>query len=183
MTDISPMVEPAPPMEAPRVLTMPVEAIMDSHRLRGELQMGSMPRRLVDILNSVHGGYLVIHGGQLDDPFKRGDTPRSLETLQISRDAILFIMPRGGVQPSDPFEVVKKVSGGATIVVPGFDISGTIYLMPGADPATIPLIGTRHFVPVTDATVTAGDGRSEVWREPVVLVNLARALVYGPNKS
>jgi hypothetical protein len=157
---------------------------MDGHRLRGELQAGRVPRRLVDILNSVDGAYLVVHGGQLDDPFKpTGGEPRRLQTIQLLRDAILFIMPRGGAQPSDRFEVVKKATTQATIVVPGFEISGTIYLMPGADPETVPLIGTHHFVPMTDATVTSGNGRSEVWREPVVLVNLARALAYGPKTA
>jgi len=192
VTDAFSMVEPpALPSEAlpittfepPRVAALPVEAMMDSHRLRGELRLGGVPRRLVDILNSGDGAYLVIHGAQLDDPLKSaGNEPRRLETVQILRDAILFIMPRGVATPSDPFEVVKKVAAEATVVVPGFEVSGRIYLMPDADPATIPLIGTHHFIPVTDATVTAGNGRSEVWREPVVLVNMTRALLYGPNR-
>jgi len=193
VTDAFSMVEPpalpieAPPItafEPPPTVSVPVEAVMGGHRLTGELQGGRVPRRLVDILNSVDGAFLVVHAAQLDDPFKpTGAEPRHLETIQILRDAILFIMPRGGAQPSDPFEVVKKVAAEATVVVPGFEISGRIYLMPDADPATIPLIGTHHFIPVTDATVTAGNGRSEVWREPVVLVNMTRALLYGPNRS
>ncbi len=182
MSDASSMVEPALPFEAPASTGVPVEAVMDSHRIRGELRLTGVPRRLVDILNSIDGGYVLIHGGQVDDPLKPGDGPRRLSAIQLLRDAILFIMPRGGAPPSDPFERVKKTPVPATIVVPGFEISGNVHLMPNVDPTGVPLIGTHHFIPVTDATISAGLGRSEVWQEPIVLVNLARALAYGPRK-
>jgi len=193
VSDVSPIVEPvdnAPPPAEPapqfqelQRLSIPVEAMTDSHRIIGELQLMGVVRRLVDILNSIDGGYLLFHECRVDDPFKTGDEPRHLEVIQILRDAILFIMPRSDAHPSDPFEVVRKAPVPASIVVPGFEIAGDVHLMPGADPVSIPLIGTHYFAPVTNATVRAAQGRSDVRQEPVVLVNLARALLYGPRQA
>ena len=194
MSDDSPILEPfddsiavaepaAPQFEEPQRLSVPVEAMTDSHRIIGELQLMGVARRLVDILNSIDGGYLLFHDCRVDDPFKTGDEPRHLEVIQILRDAMLFIMPRGDTYPSDPFEVVKRAPVPASIVVPGFEIAGDVHLMPGADPVSIPLIGTHHFVPVTNASVRAAQGRTEVQQEPIVLVNLARALLYGPRQD
>jgi len=69
----------------------------------------------------------------------------------------------------------------ATIVIPGFDITGNIFLLPEADPAQAPVLSSRHFVPITDATITAAHGRDHSWHEPIVVVNLGRTLLYAPD--
>ncbi len=180
LTDELPAVVLEPDAPAAAFTGVQVEIVMDGHRVIGELRAGGVPRRLVDILNSIDSGAVTLVDGLLDDPFSRGE-PLRFARGQLDRDAILFIMPRQQVQVvANPFEVVKKAPVPATIALPGFQVSGDVHLMPHADPASVPIIGTRHFIPLTEATVTPSEGRDHVWREPLVIVNLGRALLYAP---
>lgn len=159
-----------------------VELIMDNHRVRGDFHSTGAPRRLVDFLNSNDTGVLVIHDGTLDRSDGAGDPSETFPSIQVSRNSVLFVLPRDAAYPRDPFEVVRKVSVAATIVVPGFAISGSIFLLPDVDPATVPMIGNHHFIPLTDVTIDPVHG-GQSWREPLVLVNVARATFYGPRRT
>ncbi|MEX1194332.1 MAG: hypothetical protein WD904_00820 [Dehalococcoidia bacterium] len=160
--------------------TMDVELIMDSYRVSGELQSVGVPRRLVDFLNSVDGNFIIIHGGDLDDPLVE-DEPRHFEQIQVHMNTLLLAIPRSASQVHpDAFEIIQKVPVPTTIAVPGFEITGNVFLMPQIDPAGSQLLGSRHFVPVTDATVASATNHECVWHEPAVVVNLARALVFAP---
>jgi len=79
-------------------------------------------------------------------------------------------------------EAVHKVPVPACIALPGYDVTGNIYLVPDADPATVPVLGSKHFVPMTDVVITPVHG-AQPSRERLVIVNLARALAYAPNPS
>ena len=173
---------PAPsPAEAQQQGTV-VELVMDSHSVVGVIPHRGAPRRLVDVLNTIDGGFMVIHDGELRDPFHPDEPPRAFAAAQVHRDAILFAVPRGGTDfAGSPMEAVAKAAVPATLVLPGFDITGNVFLVPGADPITTPLLANRHFIPMTDATVAASHGRGLVWQEPLVIVNLTRALLYAPN--
>ncbi len=161
-----------------------VELVMDSHSVVGQIPHRGAPRRLVDVLNTIDGGFLVISAGELRDPFRPEQPPRAFAAAQVHRDAILFAVPRGGTPFSgSPLEAVAKAPFPATIVLPGFEITGNVFLLPGADPVSAPLLANRHFIPMTDATIAASQGRDMARQEPLVIVNLTRALFYAPNTT
>lgn len=176
--------ETAPPeMFTPRSTDVPVEIIMDSYRVTGELFAPGVPRRLVDILNSNDLSYFTMRSGTLDDPFSPEADVRSFDLIQLDKSGILFAIPRGEVHKPDPFEVVRKKRLQSTVVVPGFRITGELYLMPDADPILVPIIADHHFVPLTEVTVVADGGKAQAWQEQLLIVNMTRALFFGTRKS
>jgi len=165
----------------PQLTGVAVELVMDSYRIIGELRSQGGPRRLVDILNAVDASFILVHDGRLDDPLVEDDEPRAFEVVQLHLNTLLFAVPRGTLADvGNPVEAVRKVPVPATIALPGFEVTGNIHLLPEADPKRTALMGSRHFVPMTDATVIAAFNRNRVWREPIVVVNLARAVLFAP---
>lgn len=178
-----PYAEAPPQYEAPRSTGVEVEIVMESFRVSGQLFAPGVPRRLVDILNSNDLAYFTMTAGTLDDPFDTSTETRTFDVIQLDRGGILFAIPRGEVHKPDPFEVVRKKQLLSTVVLPGFRLSGNLYLMPEADPMLIPIVSDHHFVPFTDVTVTAEKGRSQAWHEPLLIVNMGRALFFGTTKA
>ena len=172
-----------PEIFTPRSTDVPVEIIMDSYRVNGELFAPGVPRRLVDILNSNDLSYFTMRSGTLDDPFNPDAEALSFDLIQLDKSGILFAIPRGEVHKPDPFEVVRKKRLLSTVVVPGFRITAELYLMPDADPILVPIISDHHFIPLTDATVIADKGHAEAWQEQLLIVNMTRALFFGTRKS
>jgi hypothetical protein len=100
---------------------------------------------------------------------------------QIGRDAILIAIPRGNTTfVAGSLEVVPKKAVPATLIVPGYDVTGSIYMLPDVDPAGTPFIGGHHFAPMTDVKVTPAKAPRKAWQEPLLIVNLARTLLYAP---
>jgi hypothetical protein len=161
--------------------SLTVDLIMDHYRVCGELRTG-IPRRLVDALNSADEPFVVIHDGRLDDPLISDDEPRSFKLIQVHLDTLLFGIPRssGQVQP-DPFEIIEKMPVQATIAMRGYEITGNVFLMPGMDPSASQILGSKHFIPMTDACVKSATNPDCVWREDVIVVNVARALLFAPH--
>jgi len=181
--DAQPYTEAPDEFAAPRATGVQVEIVMDSFRVCGELFTPGVPRRLVDFLNSNDLAYFTMTSGTLDDPLNPGGQRRDFDVIQLDRGGILFAIPRGEVHKPDPFEVVRKKRVPSTAVLPGYEISGNLHLMPDADPAFVPIVADHHFVPFTDATVTADKGRSQAWQEPLLITNMSRALFYGTKKA
>ena len=177
--DGEPRVESPPDPEAPKSTGVLVEVVMDSFRVNGELFAPGVPRRLVDILNSNDMSYFIMNSGTLDDPLNSEREALSFEVIQLDRSGILFAIPRGEVRKPDPFEVVRKKRVPSSVVLPGYEVTGHLHLMPDADPKLVPIVSDHHFVPFTDVTVTADKGRTQLWREPLLIINMARALFYG----
>jgi hypothetical protein len=177
--DAQPNLEASPQMEAPRSTGVLVEIVMDSFRVSGELFAPGVPRRLVDILNSNDTTYFTMNSGTLDDPLNPEAEPESFDAIQLDRAGILFAIPRGEIHKPDPFEVVRKKRVPSTVVLPGYEATGHLHLMPEADPKLVPIVSDHHFVPFTDVTVTADKGRAQAWHERLLIINMARALFYG----
>ena len=177
--DAQPNLETPPEPEGPKATGVIVEIVMDSFRVNGELFAPGVPRRLVDILNSNDMTYFIMNSGTLDDPLNAESEAHSFDVIQLDRSGILFAIPRGELRKPDPFEVVPKKRVPSTVVLPGYNVTGHLHLMPDADPKMVPIVADHHFVPFTDVTVTADKGRSQVWREPLLIINMARALFYG----
>ncbi len=161
-----------------------MEFIIDSYRVTGELWSPGAPRRLVDVLNLSDDPFVAVRDGALDDPLLEGDEPRRFEAMQVHREAILFAIARSDVEVhTDPFDIVKKVPVPASATVPGFEITGDVYLLPEVDPATAKIVGSHQFIPMTEVAIRAA-GRSEsTWSEPVIVVNLSRVRMFAPRSG
>lgn len=164
----------------PAVQVVPVEFVIDSHRINAEVRHPGAPRRLVDYLNAVDGPRINIYNcrvGQSDDQEAVG----RFEDAQFFRNAILIAIPRGNTTfTASALEVVHKRPVPAVLVVPGYDVKGNLYMVPEIDPRNTPLIGGHQFVPMTDATITPAGDPEHAWQEPLVIVNMARTLLYIP---
>lgn len=165
----------------PALQIVPVEFVVDSHRINAEIRYPGSPRRLVDYLNAIDGPRITLHAcsvGVGDDPVAVG----RFEDAQIHRNAIIIAIPRGNTTfTAGTLEVVRKRPVPAVLVLPGYDVSGNIYMVPEIDPTNTPLIGGHHFVPVTDCTITPSADRDRAWQEDLVVVNMTRALLYIPS--
>jgi hypothetical protein len=158
-----------------------VELLMDTYRVTGELVYPGGARRLVDILNSVDVAYVTVRNGEIDDPWSQADKPEQFVTIQVHLDTILIAIPRGkDVQHRDQMEAVHKVPVASVIATPNYEISGSVHLLPEIQPETAQILGGRHFIPVTDAVITAVPNKSVRWQEPLAVVNLARAVLFAP---
>lgn len=156
-----------------------VEVVVDSHRVMGELRYTGLPRRLVDVLNAADGPFILLYDGELEDLSRPQPRQCRFPLIHVRREAILFVIPRAEpALPPSPREVVQRVPVPATVVLPGFEIVGQVYVPPDADPSRTNFLASRLFVPVTDAVITSCHNHELVWREPLVVVSLARAQVY-----
>ncbi len=172
-----------PPFEA-QVVAAQAEMVLDSLRLVGELRHMGVPRRLVDLLNGIEGSFIVLHDVMAYDPREPEASHRHFDIIHVQRDAILFAIPRGAsVAPPTSFEKVTKVPVPATIVLPIYQITGNVHVAPGIDAAASPILASKRFMPVTEASITGRDNQGEPWQEPIVVVNLARAQAYAPDTS
>ena len=180
--EITPEIAPEPQdfSAQPSLQIVPVEFIIDSHRVSAEIRYPGGPRRLVDYLNSVDGPRITLHScsvGGGDDPQAVGQ----FDDAQIHRNAIIIAIPRGNTTfTARSLEIVHKRPVPAVLVVPGYDVSGNIYMVPEVDPVNTPLIGNHNFLPVTDATITPAGDLANAWKEDLVVVNMTRCLLYIP---
>jgi hypothetical protein len=165
---------------APPTAISHVELVLDNYRVTGDIRQPGVPRRLVDLLNNSDVEFFVVRNGAIDDPFADDDEPKQLSSLEIYRESIFFAIPRGGDAPEhgDAFETVRKVPVPATIILPGFVVTGNVYFVPDIEPEDVPMLQHRHFIAVTDARVSASGGRTAVWDEPIVVVNIGQAFIF-----
>ena len=166
-----------------QVQAVKVEFVMDSHRVEGDLHYTGPPRRVVDMLNAIDSGYISIFDGVVDNAARRGEGAREFAVAQVRRDAIMLAIPRTDhTAPGTSMEAVRKAPIPSTFVVPGYEVSGNMYLVPDADPVTTPILASRHFIPITDAVITPAHGGA-AFREPLIIVNLVCALFYAPHAA
>ncbi len=163
---------------------MTVELVTDGYRVTGEVRSPGVPRRLVDLLNLSDEPVVALRNGALDNPLIEGDEPRRFDTVLVRREAILFAIPRSDVEVHpDPYDLVEKVPVPATITVPGFEITGNVYLLPETDPAGGHLLGGHRFIPMTDVSIRAVVSSEATWSESIVVVNLSRVRLFAPRSD
>ena len=163
-----------------------VEVMLDGHRITGSVHYSGPPRRLVDIMNSLDSGVIVMHDCEMDDPFDEAASPQRFEFVQVDLDSILYVVPREADLPQhgDAVDTVRKDAVPSTIVMPGLEIRGSVFFLPGADPSQVILfMSGRRFTPVADARVRADHGHNLAWRIPLIVVNTRRVLVFGRDKG
>ena len=159
-----------------------VELVLDTYRVLGQLSYTGGPRRLVDILNNVGEAFVLIRDASVDDPLRSDDEPRHFDVVQVHLNTVLFALPHGAaIQARDPLETVRKTPVESTIALPGFEITGNIHLLPELAPENAQILGARHYIPITDATIVSAVTHQVIWRPEVVVVNLARAVLFAPH--
>lgn len=158
-----------------------VQLVIDGHRLTGEFHYTGVMRRLVDYLNALDSGYATIVNGSIGSAQRFDDEGKRFDVAQVRRDAILFAVPLNDTPPagSSP-ETVLKVPVPTTLGLPGYDITGNTFHAPQADPVGAPVLAGRNFIAMTEAVVRP-TFKAKIQREDLVVVNLARVLVYAPN--
>ena len=175
-----PSTEPStdPPVDvfaASDLQVVPVDLILDGHRITAEIRHPGAPRRLVDYLNAVDGARIILHNAAVNG------AASSSGVAQVHRDGILIAVPLGNTAfTARTLEVVPKKPVPAVVLLPGYQVSGDVYMLPDVDPANTPLIGNRHFIAMTDVTITPTGANGDVRQEPLVVVNLARTLFFAP---
>jgi hypothetical protein len=158
-----------------------VELLLETHRVTGIVDQTGAQRRLVDLLNTADGPVLTVRDASVESVADPNEQPRRCPVLQVRRQSILVAVPVRGLTPSGRgLEAVEKRPTAATILLPGIEVTGQIHLPPGADPGSVPLLGRRDFLPVTDAVVTQSAFTIVRWEQPLVVVNLDRAVIYAP---
>ncbi len=155
-----------------------VELVLDSCRVVGVIGNVEPARRLVDELNDINDPVVVMRDASMSDLAALQTEAQHFSLLQIKRDAILVAIPVGAdARPTLSVEIVEKRPATATLVMPGLRVTGSVHLPPGVSPDAARLIGKGSFAPLTEAEVFEG---SRARHEPLVVVNMARAVVYAP---
>ncbi|MDP2674355.1 MAG: hypothetical protein Q8Q00_05550 [Dehalococcoidia bacterium] len=158
-----------------------VELLLETHRVTGTVDQTGPQRRLVDLLNTTEGPMLTMRDATVVSLADPNEQPLRCQVLQVRRQSVLVAVPATVAAPrGGGLEAVKKRPAAATILLPGIEVTGQIYLPPGADPGAVPLLGRRDFLPVTDAVVTQSVHTIVRWEQPLVVVNLDRAVLYAP---
>ena len=157
--------------------TVLVELFLETHRVSGLVGQPGAHRRLVDLLN-VADAVLTLRDATVRSFADPNEPPRNCQVIQVRRQAILLAMPlSAAAQPDRGPEVVEKRPATASLLLPGMDVTGQIYLPPGADPVSMAMLGRHDFLPVTDAIVTQIAHSIVRWETPLVVVNLERAIL------
>jgi len=155
-----------------------MEMVLEGRWVTGDLSYAGGPRRLVDILNHLDLGIAVLHNAEIDGA-QTAQQPERFESMQVNLNSLLFAIPIGGdLQQADAFERVPKVPVEATVALPGYELTGSVYLVPGADPEATHMIGTRSFVPMTGVTITCYGPQGDSRQRHVAVVNMARATLF-----
>src|SRR3990172_2017666 len=141
-----------------------VELLLETHRVTGTVDQTGVRRRLVDLLNTTDAPMLTLRDATVESLADPTEQPRRCQVLQVKRQSVLVAVP----------VTVAAPRGGA------LEATGQIPLGPGADPGAVPLLGRRDFIPVTDAVVTQSVHTIVRWEQPLVVVNLDRAVLYAP---
>jgi hypothetical protein len=159
-----------------------VELILDTHRVTGALEYNGEPRRLVDMIGNGSGeDAVVLSDASVESLVEPGEPQQLFQTLHVRREAILLAVPEWQTPASnDPIEKVQKRPAPATLVLPGLEVTGHVYLPEGASPTNVRLIGRSEFMPVTHAEVTHIPAGLYRCQKPLVAINLARLILYAP---
>lgn len=175
------IVERAPDDAGERDRLSRVELLLETHRITGNLDHVTAARRLVDVLNNHDSLTLVVHDSVVESLAQPDLAPLHSAVAHVKYDAILLAVPDPEhTPPAGGMEAVQKQPSRATILLPGVEVSGELYFAPGIDPRSVPLLSRHDFVAVTNAHIALVAFGFRRWQEPLVIVNLARSLVYSP---
>lgn len=162
----------------PQAATFQLLVVVHTHWITGRVVGHGAPRRLTDFLNNCEGNLLVLRDGRVEHVLN-GEAHR-FEVAQVPLETVLFAAPRGGLpHAGDPFERVTKTPVPVTLLIPGFQISGSVFTLPGTPLSQAP-IGARRFTPVADAVITPDGNGQRAWTEPIIALNTARAVICSP---
>ncbi len=172
----------SPHQDAAQGLDQPPQAELwlETHRVTGIIDQSGRPRRLVDTLNAIDGPFAILRDATVESLANPDDGEHRFHLLHLKREAILLAIPLTDLPRSPGADVMAKKAVPATLILPGLEVTGNVYLPPEADPAAVRILGKDSFLPVTDAEVTQVTHAGGSRRKPLVVVNLGRSLLYSP---
>lgn len=161
------------------------EFVLREQRIVGEIAYHGPNRRVIDLLNVTERAYMSLKNVVVDDLRRSADgedarEPRRFKIMSLRRQSVLYAIPPWLRPPRSAGEVLQKIPVPATLIIPGYEITGKAYVPPGADVTIAPYVEHRPFVALTDATIVSLSDRDEVRVEPVVVANLGQASLYAP---
>ena len=160
------------------------ELLLDAHRVSGVVGQSGPPRRLVDVLNALDGPVLLVRDAIVHSLADPGEGPYRHGVLHIRREAILLAIPASDSAPSPSGrDAVETRRAAVSLVLSTLRVTGHVYLPPQAEPGSARLLGRRDFLPITEAEVTQYSFGINRWRQPLVIVNLERVLLYAPDRA
>lgn len=122
----------------------------------------------------IHGA-VASHGGRMSDRLNEGTglrvwLPDADEWATVEIADILFVMPPAHISPRQLR--VHRRRRRVALRLRGYEIVGTVHLIAGIDLDPYLIRRRLRFLPVTDAMVSATDGRAFERGASVILVNV-----------
>ena len=172
----------SPHQDAAQGLDQPPQAELwlETHRVTGIIDQSGRPRRLVDTLNAIDGPFALMRDATIESLANPDEGERRFHLLHLKRAAILLAIPLTDLPRSPDAEVMVKKPVPATLMLPGLVVTGHVHLAPEVDPTAVRMLSKDSFLPGTNAEVTQITNAGGSRREPLVVVNLGRALLYAP---
>lgn len=140
---------------------------------RIDVPVGGLNSLLVDPLTS----YLEIEDAYISRINTPGEIVAHYEMAAIRKDNILFILlPRieEGSIPKGAGGFVRPVSKETLMVIPSFEIKGTVEIEPNASPRDLLIQSIGRFMPLLDATATVSLFPKISFGGKLILVNKER---------
>lgn len=172
-------------VEEPSRALLRVELITDGFRMVGSLEIHRAGGRLVDFLNFGGEPVLALHDAQVTGLERESDETSHWPVAQVRMQAIaLAISHEDGppaAEPQQPMEYVAKEPRRVSFLLPAFSVVGDLHLAKEVDINAASPIRGSDFVPLTDAEATYLPDPTVVWKEPLIIVNLAKVEVCCPS--
>jgi len=159
-------------------LKVDVEIFGHGFQISGQIQTGQFDR-LLDWFN-IHSGFIAIRDPRLGELGQLGqlgqaeapDLDQRKGTLWVRVDQIVLVAersPSGHKRPGAP--VVPKQRRKVSMVTPGYNLQGSVYVHDSGSMAQFLESPDPHFLPMTDLTVRSLTDAAMVARFPFAMVN------------
>lgn len=131
-----------------------VELYTPDHMIRGLLETAG--ERLSDILNNKTESAVVVGQAQVSRLLNVGKSPPlRLGLVRVEKASLLFATPvERDLTHKSLYRRATRVGFNLVVLVPNFELHGTIHLTEKLDIRRVLLVRPEDFIPLTDATAT-----------------------------
>ena len=139
--------------------------------IRGTIETDG--ERLTDVLNLKNEQAIVLLGAQIGSLFTLGKTPPiRVPKARVEKKSILIAIPvQRDLTHKSMFRKANRIGFEVAVLLPQFDIRGTIHLIERMDPRKGLAARPEDFIPLTDAVVTFAPNPQVVLRADTVVFN------------
>ncbi len=131
-----------------------VELFTADHVIRGYIDASG--ERLTDVLNVKHEAALVLSNVQIARLLGLSKTPpMRLTKVRVEKSSIIFALPvEQDLTHKSLFRKASRQEYEIVVLLPSFEMEGTIHLTERLDPRRGLVTRTEDFIPLTDARAT-----------------------------